>query len=77
MCISTVRSCAASTTSAGPAYCATSSEVRYVGGIISISPRSAIASASTTGSQVTSDDSEDTSRVRCPSGRRATKNQVR
>ena len=51
--------------------------MRYVGGIISISPRSAIADASTAGSHATSDDSEDTSRVRCPSGSAATKNQVR
>ena len=53
---------------AAPSYWATSSEVRYVGGISTISPRSAIATASAAGSQVTSDDSVDTSRVRCPSG---------
>ena len=36
-----------------------------------------VATASAAGSQVTSEDSDDTSRVRWPSGSRATKNQVR
>ncbi len=42
-----------------------------------ISPASACATASITGSQVTDDDSLDTSRVTWPSGSDAVKNQVR
>ena len=53
-------------------------EVRYVGGSISISPRSAIATRlARPAARPPRTDSVDTSRVRCPSGSRATKNQVR
>ena len=55
----------------------TSIETRYVGGIIASSPESARSAATRAGSQVTDDDSVDTSRVRWPSGSSATKNQVR
>ena len=44
---------------------------------MNIRPSSTAATASPAGIQVTFDDSLDTSRVRCPDGRSATKNQVR
>ncbi len=48
-----------------------------MGGIIPSSPASTARQAACAGSHVTDDDSVDTSRVRCPAGRVATKNQVR
>ena len=44
---------------------------------MNMSPSSTADTADSAGSQVTDDDSVETSRVTCPSGSRATKNQVR
>ena len=44
---------------------------------MNMSPASTAATADIAGSQVTDDDSVDTSRVTCPSGSSATKNHVR